>query len=165
MFMASRGCYRFCGGEDRCFSSGECDEYADFPDDSTGSIGGLCESRQNDDGSFLFRVGERTFSKDDIRDIEERVRESKLVTMVQEPIYGAGKELSEINKGNRPRKDDMSCVFPSTTADQRKSEHPNRNNVTFNPEVTVHLNPYEDRRSEWMQCAIDMSFPETNSII
>ena len=35
-------------------------------------------------------------------------------------MYGAGKELSEINKGKRPFKDDMSGVFPSTTADQRK---------------------------------------------
>ena len=36
-----------------------------------------------------------------------------------------------------------------------KSEHPKRNSVTFNPEVTVHLIPYEDRMSEWMQRAID----------
>ena len=113
MFMASRGCYKFCGGEDRCSSSRECNEYADFPDDSTGSNRGLCESRQNDDGSFLFRVGEGTFSKEDMRDIEERVRETKLVTMVQEPIYRAGKKLSEIIKGDRARKDDMSGVFPS----------------------------------------------------
>ena len=56
-----------------------------------------------------------------MRDIEERVRKSKLVTMVQEPVYGAGKKLSEINKGDRAHKDDMSGVFPSTTADQRKS--------------------------------------------
>ena len=108
--MASRGCYRFCDGEDRCFSSGGCNEYTNFPDDNTGSICGQCESRQNDDGSFLFRVGEGTFSKEDMRDIEERVRESKLVTMVQEPIYGAGKKLSEIDKGDRAHKDDM-CVF------------------------------------------------------
>ena len=93
--------------------------------------------------------------KEDMRDIEERVRKSELVTMVLEPIYGAGKELSEIDKGNRARKDDMSDAFPSTTADQRKSEHPKRNNVIFNPEVTVHLIPNEDHKSEWMQCAID----------
>ena len=90
-----------------------------------------------------------------MQDIEERVRESKLVTMVQEPIFRAGRKLSEINKGDRARKDDMSCVCSSTVADQRKSEHPKRNSVTFNPEVTVHLIPYEDRKSEWMQRAID----------
>nr|XP_022336212.1 formin-like protein 14 [Crassostrea virginica] len=142
--MAARGCYRFCGGEDKCLSSRGCDEYADFTDDSTGSSRGLCESRQNDDGSFLFRVDEGTFSEENMRDIEERVRESKLVSMVQEPIYRAGKKLSEINKGERARKDDMSGVFSSTVADQRKKENPKRNSVTFNPEVTVHLIPYED---------------------
>ena len=49
-----------------------------------------------------------------MRDIEERVRESKLVTMVQEPIHRAGKKLSEINKGDRARKDDMYGVCSST---------------------------------------------------
>ena len=71
--------------------------------------------------------------------------------MVQEPIYRAGKKLSEINKRDRARKDDMSGVCSHTTADQRKSEHPKRNSVTFNPEVTVH----EDWKSEWIQRAID----------
>ena len=84
----------------RCFSSRGCNEYADFPDDSTGSSG--------------------TFSKEDMQDIEERVRESKLVIVVQEPIYRAGRKLSEINKGDRARKDDMSEVCSSTVADQRK---------------------------------------------
>ena len=69
MFMAARGCCGFCGGEDRCFSSRGCNEYADLSDDSTGSSGGLSESRQNEDGSFLFRVGEGAFSKEDMRDI------------------------------------------------------------------------------------------------
>ena len=46
----------------------------------------------------------------------------------------------------------MIClVFSHPTADQRKSEHPKRNSVTFNPEVTVHLIPYEDRKSEWVR--------------
>ena len=117
--MASRGCCGFCGGEDRCFSSRGCNEYADFPDDSTGSSGGLCKSRQNNDSAFLFRIGKGTFSKEDMQDIEERVRESKLVTMVQEPIYRAGRKLSEINKGDRARKDDLSGVCSSTVADQR----------------------------------------------
>ena len=31
-----------------------------------------------------------------------------------------------------------------------------KNNVTFNPEVIIHLIPYEDMRSEWMQCAINI---------
>ena len=118
--MVSRGYCRFCGREDRCFSSGRCGQHADLADDSTGSGDGLCESRQNDDGAFLFLIGKGTFSKEDMRDIEERVRESKLVTMVQEPIYRAGRKLSEINKGDRARKDDMSEVCSSTVADQRK---------------------------------------------
>ena len=74
-----------------------------------------------------------------------------MVTLVQEPIFRAGRKLSEINKGDRARKDDMSGVCSSTVADQRKSEHPKRNSVTFNPEVTVHLIPYEDRKSEWVR--------------
>ena len=71
--------------------------------------------------------------------------------MVQEPIYRARKKLPEINKRDRARKDDMSGVCSSTAADQRTSGHPKRNSVTFNPEVTVHLIPYEDRKSEWVQ--------------
>ena len=49
----------------------------------------------------------------------------------------------------------MSGVRSSTVANQRKSDHPKRNSVTFNPEVTVHLIPYEDRKSEWIQRAIN----------
>ena len=64
--MVSRGYCRFCGREDRCFSSGRCGQHADLADDSTGSGDGLCESRQNDDGAFLFLIGKGTFSKKDI---------------------------------------------------------------------------------------------------
>ena len=61
----------------------------------------------------------------------------------------------------------MSGVRSSTVANQRKSDHPKRNSVTYNPEVTVHLIPYEDRKSEWMQRAIDRchSFSETHPVV
>ena len=49
----------------------------------------------------------------------------------------------------------MSGVRSSTVANQRKSDHPKRNSVTFNPEVTFHLIPYEDRKSECLQRASD----------
>ena len=35
------------------------------------------------------------------------------------------------------------------------SEEKEKNVVTFNPEIVVHLIPYEDRSSEWMRYAID----------
>ena len=85
----------------------------------------------------------------------ERVPESELVTMVQEPIYRAGKDLSKPDKGDRPRKSNVSRICSSAIASERKSGNRKRNSVTINSEVTVHLIPYEDRRSEWMQRAID----------
>ena len=56
-----------------------------------------------------------------MRDVTERVRESELVTMVQDPIYRAGKKVSKVDKGDRPRKDDMSGIYSSTATDQAKS--------------------------------------------
>ena len=49
----------------------------------------------------------------------------------------------------------MLNVRPSKLAVRGDSNRGKRNLVTFNPEVTIHLIPYEDRSSEWMQCAID----------
>ena len=153
--MASRGCCGFCGGEDRCVNSRGCEQYGHLPDDSTGSSGGLCESRQNDDDPFLFRIGKGTFGKEDMRDFTERVRESELVTMVQDPIYRAGKNVSKVDQGDRPRQSNMSGICLSTATEQSKSGDRKRNSVTFDSEVTIHLIPYEDRKSEWMQRAID----------
>ena len=90
-----------------------------------------------------------------MRNVAERVPESGIVTMTEDPVYRAVDNVSETDKGDRPRKWNMSHVCSSTPASQRKSDRRKRNNVTFNPEVIIHLIPYEDRRSEWMQCAID----------
>ena len=153
--MASRGCGGFFDEENRCVNSRGCEQYDHLPDDSAGSSGGLCESRQNDDDLFLFRIGKGAFGKEDVRDVTEQVRESELVTMVQGPIYRAGKKVSKVDKGDRPRKSNMSGICSSKATDQPKSGHRKRNSVTFNSEVTIHLIPYEDRKSEWMQRAID----------
>ena len=152
--MASR--YSGEGGErkGRSVSSTGCEQYDRLSDDSTGPSG-LCESGENADDSFLFRVCERTFSEEDMRDVTERVPESGVVTMVQDPIYRAVNEVSETNNGDRPHKWNMSHICSSTLAREREGDCRKRNNVTFNPEVTVHLTPYEDRKSEWVQAAID----------
>ena len=75
--------------------------------------------------------------------------------MVQNPIYRAGKNVSNVDKGDRTRKSNMSGICSPTATDQAKSGDRKRNSVTFNSEVTIHLIPYEDRKREWMQRAID----------
>ena len=75
-----------------------CEQYGHLPDDSTGSSGRLCESRQNDGDPFLFRIGKGAFGKEDMRDVTERVRESELVTMVRTLFTERGRKYRRLIK-------------------------------------------------------------------
>ena len=101
--MASR--YSGEGGEreGRDVSSSRCGQYVRLSEDSAESSGGLCESGEDADDSILFRVCERTFSEENMRNVAERVPESGMVTMVQNPVYRAVDNVSETDKGDRPR--------------------------------------------------------------
>ena len=78
-----------------------------------------------------------------------------MVTLAENPVYGASGNLPETNLRDKSYQRSMSDFRPSTLAGRRKSYGGKRNSVTFNPEIVVHLIPYEDRRSEWMQYAKD----------
>ena len=96
----------------------------------------------------------RKFRKN-LRNEPERVPMSELVPLVENSVHGASEKLSEINSRDRPRQRAVLDICPSPTAMRGDCERGKRNFVTFNPEIVVHLIPYEDRSSPWMQCAID----------
>ena len=118
---------------------------------------GESESRETADNSVFLRLSERASSEENLRDGSERIPESELVPLADHSVHGASGDLPETDPRNQPHQRSVFNVRPSTLAVklQANSNRGKRNLVTFNPEVTIHLIPYEDRSSEWMQCAIN----------
>ena len=90
-----------------------------------------------------------------MRDVSERIPESELVPLANHSVHGASGDLPETDPRNQSYQLSVFDFRPSTIAVRGNSNRGERNFVTFNPEVTIHLIPYEDRSSEWMQCAIN----------
>ena len=106
------------------------------------------------DTTFL-RNGERAPSEKTLRDEPERISEPGQVPLADHPIFTTSGDLSEINSRDRPHQRSVSNICPSPAAVRVNGERRKRSVVTFNPEIMVHLIPYEDRSSPWIQCAID----------
>ena len=105
--------------------------------------------------SIFFGLGERASGQEDLRDKSERISESGVVPLAENSIHGTSGDLSKTDQGDRSHKRGVSDICPSAVAVRRNGDGRKGNFVTFNPEIIVHLVPYEDRASEWMQAAID----------
>ena len=57
-----------------------------------------------------------------MRNVSERVPESGMVTLAENPVYGAVDNLPETDQGDKPRQWSMSDFCASTLASQRKSD-------------------------------------------
>ena len=99
--------------------------------------GGGTESGEAVSDSVFFGLGEGAFGEKNMRNVSERVPESGMVTLAENPVYGAVDSLPETDQGDRSHKRSMSDVCASTLAGRRKSDGGKRIFVTFNPEVTL----------------------------
>ena len=105
--------------------------------------------------SIFLGLGERASGQENLRDESERISESGVVPLAENSIHGASGDLSKTDQGDRSHKRIVSDICPSPVTVRRNGDRRKGNFVTFNPEIIVHLVPYEDRTSEWMQSAID----------
>ena len=136
-------------------SAARCSQYISLSEDRVEPTGGRSESWETADNSVFLGLGEGTSSEENLRDVSERVPESRMVPLANDSVHGASGDLPETDPRDKSHQRSVFNVRPSTLAVRGKSNRGKRNFVTFNPEIVVHLIPYEDRSSEWMQYAID----------
>ena len=130
-------------------------KFHDLSENCIEPSGGGSECGETVSNTVFLRLGERASGKENLRDEPKRVPMSELVPLAENSVYGTSEDLSEINSRDRPRQRAVLDICPPPTAMRGNCERGKRNFVTFNPEIVVHLIPYEDRSSPWMQCAID----------
>ena len=116
---------------------------------------GASECGESVSNSTFLRNGKRAPSEETLRDESERISESELVPLADHPIHATSSDLPEINPRDRSHQRALLDICPSPAAMRGDGERRKRSVVTFNPEVTIHLIPYEDRSSPWIQCAMD----------
>lgn len=58
-------------------------------------------------------------------------------------------------EGIRPCKSDISSICSFAAAVEGKNNHSKRHSVSFSDEIVVYYISYEDRKSQWMQMALD----------
>ena len=110
---------------------------------------GTSECGESIGDTIFLRDGERTLSEKTLRDEPERVPESELVPLADHLFLSTSGDLSETNPGDQSHRRVVSAICPSPIAVRVDGERRKRKNVvTFNPEIVVHLIPYEDRSSE-----------------
>lgn len=90
-----------------------------------------------------------------MRNITKRVQESRVDSLVTEPIYRAGENVSVAGEGDRPCKSDMSSICSSAVAVEENNNRSKRHSVSFSDEIVVYSIPNKDRKSQWMQMALD----------
>ena len=142
-------------GADGSISKTGDSQYPNVSEDCFRSGGGISECGASIGNTVFFRGSEGTLGEKDLRDKSERVPESELVSMVDHVFLSASGELPETNPGDRTHQWAVSDFCPSPTAVRVDGGRKERKSVTFNPDIMIHLVPYEDRTSEWMQAAID----------
>ena len=130
-------------------------QYNGLSEDCIKSGSGGSECGKSVSNSTFLRNGERAPSEETLRDESERISESELVPLADHPIHATSSDLQETDPRDRPHQRAVLDFCPSTLTVRGNGDRRKRNFVTFNPEVTIHLIPYEDRSSQWMQCAID----------
>ena len=129
-------------------------QYHSLSEDCIRSGCGTSECRESIGDTTFLRNGERAPSEKTLRDKSERISESELVPLADHPIFATSSDLSETNPRDRAHQRPVSDFCPSPVAVRVNGERRKRSVVTFNPEIVVHLIPYEDRSSPWIQCAI-----------
>ena len=121
----------------------------------TGFGFGTTESGESVSDTDFFGESERPLSEKTLRNKSERVSESELGEMVNYTIHETIGDVQEINQRDRAHRGSVSDFCPSPVAVRVDGGRKERKSVTFNPDIMIHLVPYEDRTSEWMQAAID----------
>ena len=132
-----------------------CAQYNGLSKDCIEPGSGESECGESVSDSTFLRIGERTSGEENLRDESERVPKSELVPLANHSVHEASGDLSETDPRDRSYQGAVLNVRPSTLIVRGNGDRRKRNLVTFNPEVTILLIPYEDRSSPWMQCAID----------
>ena len=136
-------------------SAARCSQYNGLSEDCIEPGSGESECGESVSDSAFLGISERASSEENLRDESERVPKSELVPLAENPIHGASGDLPKTDPRDRSYQRAVLNVRPSTLTVRGDGDRRKRNFVTFNPEVTIHLIPYEDRSSQWMQCAID----------
>ena len=130
-------------------------QYDNVSEDCNGSGRWPSECGESVSDTTFLRKGERPPSEETLRDKPDRISESELVPLAAYPIHTTNSDLQETNPRDRAHRGPVSDFCPSPVAVRVDGERRKRNSVTFNPEIVIHLIPYEDRSSEWMRHAID----------
>ena len=104
---------------------------------------------------LFFGESERSLSEETLRNKPNGVSKSELAQLVNYSILKTNSDVQEINPRDRAHRGPVSDFCPSPVAVRINGERKERKTVTFNPDIIVHLVPYEDRTSEWLQCAIN----------
>ena len=153
--MASRYSSERSERESGFVSAARCSQYNGLSEDCIEPGSGESECGESVSDSAFLGISERASSEENLRDESERVPKSELVPLAENPIHGASGDLPKTDPRDRSYQRAVLNVRPSTLTVRGDRDRRKRNFVTFNPEVTIHLIPYEDRSSQWMQCAID----------
>ena len=132
-----------------------CAQYNGLSKDCIEPGSGESECGESVSDSTFLRNCKRAPSEETLRNESERVPKSELVPLANHSVHGASSDLSEINPRDRSHQRALLDICPSTLTVRGDGERRKRSVVTFNPEIVVHLIPYEDRSSQWIQCAID----------
>ena len=131
-------------------------QYNGLSEDCIKPGSGASECGESVSNSTFLRNGERAPSEETLRDESEWILKSELVPLADHPIHATSSDLQETDPRDRPHQRAVLDFCPSPAAVRGYREQRKRRSVvTFNPEIVVHLIPYEDRSSPWMQCAID----------
>ena len=136
-------------------SAARCSQYTGLSEDCIEPGSGESDCGESVSDSAFLGISERASSEENLRDESERVPKSELFPLAENPIHGASGDLPKTDPRDQSYQRAVLNVRPSTLTVRGDGDRRKRNFVTFNPEVTIHLIPYEDRSSQWMQCAID----------
>ena len=158
-----RGKERECGGGTTHSSSfylldaarTQCSQSIILSEDRVEPNGGGYESGETVGDSVFLGLSEGTSSEKNLRDVSERIPEPKLVPLANDSVYGASGDLPETDPRDQSHQRSVSDICASTLTVRGDGDRGKRTFVTFNPVVTVHLIPAENRKSEWNQCAIN----------
>ena len=139
-----------CNGERRNSQSDNVSE------DCNGSGRWTFECGESVSDTTFFGESERSLSEETLRNKPDRVSKSELVPLADYSILSTNGDIPTPNPGNRAHRGPVSEFCPSPFAVRIDGEQrERRKTVTFSPEIVIHLIPYEDRSSEWLQCAIN----------
>ena len=131
-----------------------CSQHIGLSEDCDEFSSGESECRESVGDSTFLRDSERALGETHLLDEPERVSESGVGPLAEDLILTSSGDLPETDPGDRSHPGIVSNIRLSELAVRGDRQRGSRT-VTFNPEVTVHYIPVENRQSEWMRQAID----------